>query len=172
MQKFFNVLFLCPCNSARSIMAEAILGRLADSKFRAFSAGARPKAEINRYALATLNNAGFETADFRPKSWTEFASPQAPALDFIFTVCDAAAPDSPCWRGQPIAAHWDVPDPAAVEGPEALKHLAFADAFRTLGNRISVFVALPMNSLDALLQRSRQEAAFSEAGLAPSREVV
>ncbi len=155
LEKHLNVLFLCTGNSARSIMAEALLGRLGEGKFNAFSAGSHPKGEINTYALVTLRKAGFATDGFRSKSWDEFSRPGAPLLDFVFTLCDDAAEEEcPYWRGQPMTAQWGLPDPAAVEGSEALKHLAFADAFRMLANRISIFCALPLKSLDKLsLQR-------------------
>ncbi len=154
-EKLLNVLFLCTGNSARSIMAEAILNRLGAGKFKAFSAGSHPKSEINLYTLATLQKAGYTADGLRSKSWDEFAGPDAPPLDFVFTVCDdAAAEECPYWPGQPMTAHWGLPDPAAVEGDEAFKHLAFADTFRMLANRISIFCALPLKSLDKLsLQR-------------------
>lgn len=158
-EKGLNVLFLCTGNSARSIMAEAILNRLGAGKFKAFSAGSHPKSEINPYTLATLHKAGYTAEGLRPKSWDEFAGSDAPPLDFVFTVCDdAAAEQCPYWPGQPMSAHWGLPDPAAFEGSEALKHLAFADAFRMLSNRISIFCAVPLKSLDRLsLQRRLDE---------------
>jgi protein-tyrosine-phosphatase len=154
-EKLLNVLFLCTGNSARSIMAEALLNRLGDDKFKAFSAGSHPKGEINPYTLATLKKAGYATDGFRSKSWDEFSGPGAPPLDFVFTVCDdAASEECPYWPGQPMTAQWGLPDPSAIEGSEALKHLAFADTFRMLENRISIFCALPLKNLDKLsLQR-------------------
>jgi arsenate reductase len=151
----FHVLFLCTGNSARSIMAEAILNREGRGKFRAFSAGSHPKGSIHPYAGDLLRKLNFDISGFRSKSWSEFAAPAAPKLDFVFTVCDDAAAEScPVWPGQPMTAHWGVPDPAAATGNEAELRLAFADAFRMLNNRISIFVNLPISSLDQLtLQR-------------------
>jgi arsenate reductase (thioredoxin) len=157
--KIYNVLFLCTGNSARSIMAEAILNRLGGGRFKAYSAGSHPKGEIHPRAVAILEKSGFLTHGFRSKSWDEFARPGAPPLDFVFTVCDDAAKEQcPYWPGQPMTAHWGQPDPAAAEGTEIERHLAFADAFRMLYNRISIFTALPMKSLDQLsLQRMLDE---------------
>ncbi|CAN2533345.1 Arsenate+reductase [Methylocapsa aurea] len=157
--KIYNVLFLCTGNSARSIIAEAILERVGAGRFKAFSAGSRPKGEVNPYAVAILERSGFKADGYRSKSWSEFAEPGAPPLDFVFTVCDDAAKEEcPYWPGQPMTAHWGLPDPAAVEGTEVEKHLAFADAFRMLNNRISIFASLPMKGLDKLsLQRRLEE---------------
>jgi arsenate reductase (thioredoxin) len=151
----YNVLFLCTGNSARSIMAEVILNRAGQGKFRAFSAGSQPKGQVHPYALDLLRRMNFDVSGLRSKSWSEFAKPDAPKLDFVFTVCDnAAAETCPVWPGQPMTAHWGVPDPAAATGNEAEVRLAFADAFRMLSNRINIFVSLPLRSLDALsLQR-------------------
>jgi arsenate reductase (thioredoxin) len=150
-RKPFNVLFLCTGNSARSIMAEGILNREGRGKFRAFSAGSQPKGSVHPYALALMSKLNFDVSGFRSKSWTEFARPDAPKLDFVFTVCDnAAAETCPVWPGQPMTAHWGIPDPAAATGNDAEIHLAFADAFRMLNNRISIFVNLPLRSLDQL----------------------
>lgn len=153
--KVYNVLFLCTGNSARSILAEAILNREGMGRFKAWSAGSHPKGDVHPYALELLNNLNFDTSFARSKSWDEFAAAGAPAMDFVFTVCDQAAAEAcPVWPGQPMTAHWGVPDPAAVEGNEAEKRLAFSDTFRMLNNRISVFTSLPINSLDSLaLQR-------------------
>lgn len=150
------VLFLCTGNSARSIMAEALLNRRGQGHFQAFSAGSHPKDEVNPYAIAALQKAGVATEGLRPKSWDEFAGADAPTLDFVFTLCDAAAGETcPHWPGQPMTAHWGLPDPAAVTGNEATKHLAFNDTLRMLGNRIGIFTALPLRSLDRLsLQNS------------------
>ena len=147
----FNVLFLCSGNSARSIMAEAILNRDGRGKFRAFSAGSHPKGHIHPYAVDLLRKLNYDVSGFRSKSWTEFARPEAPKLDFVFTVCDDAAKEvCPVWPGQPMTAHWGIPDPAAATGNEAEIRLAFADAFRMLNNRISIFISLPIRSLDKL----------------------
>ena len=151
----FNVLFLCTGNSARSIMAEVILDRAGQGKFRAFSAGSQPKGQVHPYALDLLKRLHYDVTGLRSKSWKEFSEPGAPNLDFVFTVCDnAAAETCPVWPGRPMTAHWGVPDPAAATGSEAEVRLAFADALRMLTNRINIFVALPIRSLDALsLQR-------------------
>jgi len=154
--KVFNVLFICTGNSARSILAEAILNREGRGKFRAFSAGSHPKGEVHPYALDLLRRTNHPTAEMRSKSWDEFAAPGAPKLDFAFTVCDNAAGEvCPVWPGQPMTAHWGLPDPAAVEGSEAEKRAAFADTYRMLNNRISVFVNLPLGSLDKLSLQKR-----------------
>ena len=157
--KQFNVLFLCTGNSARSIMGECILNRLGRGRFRAFSAGSHPKGEINPHTIETLKKLNYVTDDLRSKSWDEFAVPGAPELQFVFTVCDQAAQEvCPLWPGQPMSAHWGIPDPAAVEGNEAERRIAFAGAYRILFNRISIFVNLPMASLDRLtLQRRLDE---------------
>jgi len=157
--KIFNVLFLCTGNSARSIIAECILNRLGQGRFHAFSAGSHPKGQVHPYAIDLLKRLNFVTDGLRSKSWDEFAAPGAPSLDFVFTLCDeAAAEECPAWPGQPMTAHWGLPDPAAAEGNEAEKRLAFADALRMLNNRISIFVSLPMKSLDKLsLQRRLDE---------------
>ena len=155
MERPFNVLFLCTGNSARSIMAEAILNREGHGNFRAFSAGSQPKGQPHPYTLDLLRKLNFDVSGLRSKSWNEFSGPGAMPLDFILTVCDNAAGEScPFWPGQPMTAHWGVPDPAAATGNEALVRLAFADAFRMLSNRISIFVNMPLRSLDKLtLQR-------------------
>jgi len=155
MERPFNVLFLCTGNSARSILAEAILNREGKGSFRAFSAGSQPKGQVHPYTLDLLRRLNFDVSGFRSKSWSEFSGPGAAPLDFVFTVCDNAAGETcPLWPGQPMTAHWGVPDPAAATGAEAELRLAFADAFRMLSNRISIFVSLPLRSLDKLaLQR-------------------
>jgi protein-tyrosine-phosphatase len=147
----FNVLFLCTGNSARSIIAEAILNKIGQGKFRAYSAGSQPKGQVNPNTTQLLESLGYETSRFRSKSWTEFAKPGAPPLDFVFTVCDNAAGETcPVWPGQPMTAHWGVPDPAEVQGSVAEVALAFKDAYRMLHQRIGIFVALPIRSLDEL----------------------
>ncbi|MEX0628376.1 MAG: arsenate reductase ArsC [Cucumibacter sp.] len=149
--KKLNVLFLCTGNSARSIMAEAILNRERKGKFQGFSAGSYPKGEVNPHALALLKRLNYDTSHARSKSWDEFGEPFAPKMDFVFTVCDIAAAETcPIWPGQPMTAHWGVPDPALAEGTQAEKELAFADAYRMLSNRISIFASLPFNRLDKL----------------------
>jgi protein-tyrosine-phosphatase len=147
----FNVLFLCTGNSARSIVAEAILNKIGDGKFRGFSAGSRPKGEVHPLALRLLHDLDYDVSSLRSKSWHEFAKPGAPSLDFVFTVCDNAAGETcPVWPGQPMTAHWGVPDPAAVTGSAAEIALAFKDAYRMLHQRIAAFTALPIKSLDRL----------------------
>jgi arsenate reductase len=169
--KVFNVLFLCTGNSARSIMAEAILNREGRGKFRAFSAGSQPKGRIHPYTLDLLRRMNFDVSGFRSKSWQEFARPGAPKPDFVFTVCDNAAKEvCPVWPGQPMTAHWGVPDPAAATGKEAEIRFAFADAFRMLNNRISIFVSLPIRSLDKLALQKRLDSIgrIRDAGETPS----
>ena len=154
-RKPYNVLFLCTGNSARSVMAEVILNRAGQGKFRAFSAGSQPKGQIHPYTLDLLRKLNYDVSGLRSKSWKEFSGPDAPELDFVFTVCDDAARETcPVWPGQPMTAHWGVPDPAAATGTEAEVRFAFADALRMLTNRINIFVSLPLRSLDQLtLQR-------------------
>ncbi len=151
-----NVLFLCTGNSARSIMAEALLNKLGAGKFRAYSAGSQPKGQVHPEALRLLQMLGYVTSGMRSKPWNEFAKPGAPALDFVFTVCDdAAAEVCPVWPGQPMTAHWGVPDPAAATGNPAEISLAFKDAYRMLNQRIGIFAALPLRSLDQLSLQKR-----------------
>jgi arsenate reductase len=151
----FNVLFLCTGNSARSILAEAILNRVGAGRFKAFSAGSYPKGMVHPYTLQLLKSLNYDTSFARSKSWDEFAAPGAPEMHFVFTVCDDAAMEAcPVWPGHPMTAHWGVPDPAAVEGTEAEKHLAFAEAYRMLNNRISIFVNLPIQTIDKLALQS------------------
>lgn len=151
----YNVLFLCTGNSARSIIAEAVLNSVAPDRFQAYSAGSQPTGEVHPLALEILRSSRLPVDGLRSKSWNEFAGPGAPKLDFVFTVCDNAAKEEcPYWPGQPMTAHWGLPDPAAVEGSVAERHLAFADTFRMLLNRIRIFASLPIRSLDQLsLQR-------------------
>lgn len=146
-----NVLFLCTGNSARSILAEAILNREGAGHFRAYSAGSQPSGQPNPYALALLDKLNHDTSQLRSKSWDEFAAPDAPQMDFVFTVCDNAA-NEPCpfWPGQPISAHWGLPDPAAITGTDDEIELAFADTYKMLLNRISIFVNLPFDKHDNL----------------------
>jgi protein-tyrosine-phosphatase len=152
----FNVLFLCTGNSARSILAEAILNREAKGRFTAYSAGSQPKGQVHPFAIDLLKKMNHPTDGLRSKSWDEFAVAGAPKMDFVFTVCDNAASEvCPVWPGQPMTAHWGIPDPAAVEGAETKRRLAFADAYRQLGNRISIFTSLPLASLDRLSLQQR-----------------
>ena len=152
----YNVLFLCTGNSARSILAECILNREGQGRFKAFSAGSQPKGQVHPFALMLLKKMNHPTAGLRSKSWDEFAAPGAPHLDFVFTVCDNAASEvCPIWPGQPMTAHWGVPDPAAAEGTEAERHLAFAEAYRMLHNRISIFTSLPIRAIDRLNLQKR-----------------
>lgn len=151
MNRPFNVLFLCTGNSARSIIAEAIMSREGIGKFKGFSAGSMPKGAVHPYTLDLLKNLNYDTSRFRSKSWEEFSGPGAPELDFVFTVCDNAANEAcPLWPGQPMTAHWGVPDPVAATGTEAERRFAFADTYRMLHQRISIFVNLPIPSLDRL----------------------
>ena len=147
----YNVLFLCTHNSARSVIAECIVNRLGTGKFRGFSAGSAPRGSIHPYALDLLRNQNYEVGSLRSKSWDEFAAPGAPQMNFVFTVCDDAANEvCPLWPGQPMTAHWGVPDPSAAEGTEAEKRFAFDDTHRMLYQRIGIFVNLPLASLDRL----------------------
>jgi len=157
--KVFNILFICTGNSARSIMAEAILNRAGRGKFRAFSAGSQPKGHVHPYAVDLLRRLNYDVSEVRSKSWLEFSGPNAPKLDFAFTLCDAAAAETcPVWPGQPMTAHWGLPDPAAATGTEAEIRLAFADTLRMLTNRINIFVSLPMKSLDQLTLQKQLDA--------------
>jgi arsenate reductase len=152
----YNVLFLCTGNSARSIIAEAILNKIGAGMFVACSAGSQPKGQVNPHTIQLLQSLGYETSRLRSKSWHEFAMPGAPPLDFTFTVCDNAAGETcPLWPGQPMTAHWGVPDPAEAKGSPAEVALAFKDAYRMLNQRIGIFVALPIRSLDQLSLQER-----------------
>jgi protein-tyrosine-phosphatase len=152
----YNVLFLCTGNSARSILAEAILNREGRGNFKAYSAGSHPKGEVHPMALETLAEMGFLTDGYRSKSWEEFAAPGAPELNFVFTVCDNAAGEvCPVWPGQPMTAHWRIEDPAAVEGDEEQRRRAFRAAFYALQRRIGLFLALPLESIDELSLQSQ-----------------
>lgn len=152
-QKRYNVLFLCTGNSARSIIGEVVLNSLAVGKgrFKGYSAGSHPKGAVNPFAIETLEHSKFPVTGLRSKSWDEFAEPGAPHLDFVFTVCDqAAAEQCPYWPGQPMTAHWGLPDPAAVEGSDEQKRKAFRDTLMVLRRRIEIFTSLPLDKLDKL----------------------
>ena len=155
----YNVLFLCTGNSARSIIAEALLGHLGGGLFKGHSAGSLPKGEVHPLAAALLKEQGLSKDALRSKSWDEFARPGAPVMDFVFTVCDHAAGEvCPVWPGQPVTAHWGMPDPAAADGGEAERMLAFRDAFRVLDRRLRIFASLPIASLDRMALTRRVEA--------------
>jgi arsenate reductase len=162
IQTPYKVLFLCTGNSARSILAEAIMNRAGLGRFKAYSAGSIPAGAVNPFALRILTNAHHPTEALRSKSWEEFSrdtNPEAPDLNFVFTVCDNAAGEvCPIWPGQPMTAHWGLPDPAAVQGSDTEKALAFADTYRMLSNRIEIFLNLPMASLDRLSLQKRLDA--------------
>jgi arsenate reductase (thioredoxin) len=150
-ERIYNVLFLCTGNSARSILAESILRQDGRTHFRAFSAGSQPKGTVNPFAIKVLKSLDYPTNDLRSKGWEEFARPGAPAMDFVFTVCDNAAGEScPVWPGQPMTAHWGIEDPAEVEGTDIQKEAAFVGALRYLKNRIAIFTSLPLGSIDRL----------------------
>jgi protein-tyrosine-phosphatase len=152
----YNVLFLCSGNSARSILAESLLRKDGAGRFNAFSAGSQPRGAINPFALRVLESSGYPTDGLRSKSWAEFAAPGAPVMDFVFTVCDSAAGEAcPVWPGHPMTAHWGIEDPAAVEGIDIEKEAAFVRAQRYLKTRLSLFLNLPLESLDRLSLRSR-----------------
>lgn len=164
-ERVFNVLFLCTGNSARSILAEGLMNRWGGGRFRGFSAGSHPNGSVNPHAIALLAKMGISTAGARSKSWDEFAAPEAPQMDFIFTVCDNAAGEvCPYWPGKPMTAHWGVPDPAAVQGSDADKDKAFWSAFCALEGRIKLFAALPVAKLDALALKQR----LQDIGAAPA----
>jgi len=152
----FNVLFLCTGNSARSIIAEAILNKVGAGTFRAYSAGSHPKGKVHPETLRLLKSLGYDTSGIHSKSWDEFTAPDAPVFDFVFTVCDNAAAEAcPLWPGQPMTAHWGVPDPAQATGTAAEVALAFKDAYRMLNQRIGIFTALPIKSLDKLTLQNK-----------------
>ena len=170
----YTVLFLCTGNSARSILAEAILNHIGQEKFRALSAGSQPKGSVHAETIRLLGSLGYDTTGFRSKSWDEFAAPGAPVFDFVITVCDDTAGEAcPLWPGQPMTAHWGIPDPAAAEGSAAETALAFKDAYRMLSRRIEVFAALPIAALDKLTLRARlrdigvMEGGTAKAGTVP-----
>ena len=168
-ERQFHVLFLCTGNSARSILAESLLRHWSRGHFIAHSAGSQPKGEVHPYALDLLRSLKLPSEGFRSKSWDEFAQAGAPHLDFVFTVCDSAASEAcPVWPGQPMTAHWGIEDPAAVEGPDIEKEKAFVAAFRYMRNRIAVFTALPVASLDkAALGTKLREIGRSEGATSP-----
>ena len=154
--RVFNVLFLCPDNAVRSIIAEAIMNREGRGRFRAFSAGSYPASEVNRYTVRLLESLNYATADLRSRPWEDFAGPDAPRLDFVFVLDgEAAAEIWPEWPGHPLTAHWLLPDPATATGSEADISLAFADTYRMLNNRIELFMSLPLTSLDRLALQQR-----------------
>lgn len=166
----YNVLFLCTGNSARSILAESILRKDGAGRFQAFSAGSMPKGTVHPLALRTLESMDYPADGMRSKSWLEFATPDAPVMDFVFTVCDNAAGEAcPVWPGQPMTAHWGIEDPAAAEGTDLEKQAAFITAFRYLKNRIDTFVSLPLRSIDKLsLGTKLREIGRSEGATRPT----
>lgn len=154
--EIYNVLFLCTGNSARSVIGEAILNKIGAGRFRAYSAGSQPKGQVHPETIKLLESLGYDTSGFRSKSWAEFARPSAPLFDFVFTVCDSAAAEScPVWPGQPMTAHWGIPDPAEATGTPAEIAMAFREAYRLLNQRIAIFVALPIRSLDEMALRNK-----------------
>lgn len=162
-QRVYNVLFLCTGNSARSILAESLLKHHGAERFRAYSAGSHPAGKVNPFALELLRRHRLPAEGLRSKSWDEFGAPGGPALDFVFTVCDQAAGEAcPFWPGQPVTAHWGVPDPAAVQGSDEEKRRAFLEAFRTLGTRVRLFASLRPE----LIERTALQARVSEIGKA------
>lgn len=172
--RVYNVLFLCTGNSARSIMAESILNKDGAGRFRAFSAGSHPTSAVNPFALKVLESFDYPTDGLRSKSWDEFGKPDAPVMDFVFTVCDDAAGETcPVWPGHPMTAHWGIVDPAAVEGVDIAKEAAFVTAFRYLRNRISAFSSLPIESLDrTALGTELREIGRSEGATSPRFSVA
>jgi arsenate reductase (thioredoxin) len=167
----YNVLFLCTGNSARSIIAEAILNKKGKGAFRAYSAGSQPKGQANPHALRLLEGLGYETAGLRSKSWNEFTEPGAPRFDFVFTVCDNAAAEAcPVWPGQPMTAHWGIPDPAEAKGSPAEVSMAFKETYRLLSQRIGIFTALPLRSLDRLTLRTKLRAIGEMEGATKASE--
>ncbi|MGE0023359.1 MAG: arsenate reductase ArsC [Hyphomicrobium sp.] len=168
--KPLNVLFLCTHNSARSIIAECIMSRLGSGRFKGWSAGSQPSGRVHPYALDLLRQLNYDTTNLRSKSWEEFTAPEAPNLDFVFTVCDNAANEvCPVWPGQPISAHWGVPDPSAAEGTESERRFAFADTHRMLYQRISIFTSLPLASLDRLSLQKHLDDIGRDVASAPER---
>lgn len=167
--RVYNVLFLCTGNSARSIIAEALMNHWGQGRFRGFSAGSHPKGSVHALARALLQRMNFPTEGLRSKGWDEFAAPGAQAMDFVFTVCDNAAGEvCPYWPGQPMTAHWGIPDPAAVEGSETAQWVAFRAAFQALDNRIKIFTSLPFASLDRMKLQERLDA-IGKSSTVPSK---
>lgn len=163
-EKVYNVLFLCTGNSARSILAEAILNREGGGRFRAYSAGSHPRGQVHPTVLELLQRLDYPVSELRSKSWDEFARTDAPTLDFVFTVCDNAAGEvCPVWPGQPVTAHWGMPDPAAVEGTPVEQHLAFADTFKMLRRRLEIFISLRISALDRLSLKKQLDKIGGEA---------
>ena len=169
----YKVLFLCTGNSARSIIAEAILNKVGAGKLRAYSAGSQPKGKVNPYTIRLLRDLGYDVSGFRSKSWDEFARIGGPKFDFVFTVCDnAAAETCPVWPGQPMTAHWGIPDPAEATSSEAEVALAFKEAYRLLNQRIGIFTSLPLRSLDQLtLQHKLREIGGMEGATKASEKI-
>ena len=168
----YNVLFLCTGNSARSVFAEKLIERWGQGRFRGFSAGSHPKGEIHPLTLEILHRNDYNTDGLRSKDWAEFSTADAPAMDFVFTVCDQAAAETcPIWPGQPMTAHWGVPDPARAEGDEVARMMAFRTALRELENRIKIFVALPIESLDRLKLQQCLDEIGNTVSAAPGRRV-
>ena len=171
--RIYNVLFLCTHNSARSVIAECIINRLGAPKFRGFSAGSAPRGSIHPYALDLLRNQHYDIGQLRSKSWDEFAVPDAPQMDFVFTVCDDAANEvCPVWPGQPMTAHWGLPDPSAAQGTEAERRFAFADIHRMLYQRIGILVNLPLASLDRLALQKKLDDIGETRSASPKSEPV
>ncbi len=173
-ERIFNVLFLCTGNSGRSILAEAILRKVGAGRFNAYSAGSHPKGAVNPFAFKELESRGYSTEGLRSKSWEEFSGPNAPVMDFVFTLCDNAARETcPVWPGQPMTAHWGIEDPAAVDGTDIEKEAAFVLAARYIKNRISAFTSLPIKSLDKLsLNAKLREIGALEGATKPQPEVA
>jgi len=171
--RVYNVLFLCTGNSARSILGEALLNHVGEGRFRSWSAGSTPKGKVHPMAIETLHKAGISTEGLRSKGWDEFATADAPHMDFVFTVCDNAAGEvCPIWPGQPMSAHWGIEDPAAVEGPEFQQRAAFEDALRYLRNRIAAFINLPLASIDRMALSSRLRTIGAMEGATGSKSEV
>jgi arsenate reductase len=167
----YNVLFLCTGNSARSIFGEALINHVGGERFRGYSAGSHPKGAVHPLTLETLEKAGISTAGLRSKGWEEFATPDAPVMDFVFTVCDDAAGETcPIWPGQPMTAHWGIEDPAAVAGPDFKQRAAFEDAMRFLRNRVTAFMSLPLSSIDRLALSSKLRGIGAMDGATGRRE--